>query len=166
VFISATLLPWVAVGSSRTTLFVDVGLMGAGLGFALFALLLAVQHAVLRTELGVATSLNQFARTIGGAAGVALMGAMLTAGLGGTARFTPAALEDAGLAGLSPELRRQVIASLQRAFATGAVSAGIALVVSFWVPPFTMPLQRAGEEAMLGSEMTALEAQAEPVSID
>ena len=47
----------------------------------MLTLLIAVQQAVERTQLGIATSLNQFTRSIGGAFGVAIMGAVLTAGL-------------------------------------------------------------------------------------
>lgn len=69
----------------RTTayfwLYFDLALIGAGLGLTMLTLLIAVQQAVERTQLGVATSLNQFIRSIGGAFGVAIMGAVLTAGL-------------------------------------------------------------------------------------
>ena len=140
--------------------------LGAGLGFALLSLPLAVQHSVSRTDLGVATSLNQFARTIGGAAGVAIMGAILSADLGGSSRLGPSALEVAGLSALSPDLRQRLITSLQRAFVTGAVSAGIALVASFWVPPFSSGVKPTAGEEMLSAEMTTLDAEAEPVGIE
>jgi MFS family permease len=69
----------------RTTpifwLYFDLVLIGAGLGLTMLTLLIAVQQAVDRSELGVATSLNQFFRAIGGAVGVAVMGAVLTSGL-------------------------------------------------------------------------------------
>src|SRR4029078_1824737 len=97
------------VGTSRAAVFADMGLMGTGLGFALLSLLLAVQHSVSPAELGTATSLNLFARSIGGAVGVAIMGAILAAGLSGSPRLAPDALEGAGLSGLSPELRQQLI---------------------------------------------------------
>src|SRR6202008_3562832 len=93
VFMAFVALPWLAVGGSRASLFADMGLMGAGLGFAMLALLLAVQHSVSRSELGVVTSLNMFARTIGGAVGVAVMGAILTAGLGGASGLASGGLE-------------------------------------------------------------------------
>ena len=80
--------------------------MGTGLGFAMLSLLLAVQHSVSRAELGVATSLNLFARSIGGAVGVAIMGAILAAGLGGSHGSPRRIPGGAGLAGLRPELRR------------------------------------------------------------
>jgi EmrB/QacA subfamily drug resistance transporter len=65
----------------RFWLYVDLVLIGAGLGLTMLTLLIAVQQAVDRTKLGIVTSLNQFTRAIGGAFGVAIMGAFLTAGL-------------------------------------------------------------------------------------
>lgn len=164
VFLSFAALPWLAVGSSRASVFADMGLMGTGLGFAMLSLLLAVQHSVSRTELGVATSLNMFARSIGGAVGVAIMGATLAAGLGGSAVLTPTALEGTGLAGLSPELRARLIVSLQHAFVSGAVAAGLAVVASFWVPPLAgVELTEGGQGR--AAEMTPLESEAEPVGV-
>jgi len=65
----------------RFWLYFDLVLIGAGLGLTMLTLLIAVQQAVERSKLGIATSLNQFSRAIGGAFGVAIMGAFLTAGL-------------------------------------------------------------------------------------
>lgn len=67
--------------TSRILLYVDLVLIGAGLGLTMLTLLIAVQQAVPRRVLGTATSLNQFSRSIGGAVGVAIMGAFLSAGL-------------------------------------------------------------------------------------
>jgi predicted MFS family arabinose efflux permease len=153
VFVSFTALPWLAVGSSRAAVFADMGLMGTGLGFAMLSLLLAVQHSVAPAELGIATSLNLYARSMGGAVGVAIMGAILAAGMSGSYRLTPGALEGASLASLTPALRGQLSLSLQRAFATGAVAAGLAFVASFWVPPFTGRVRPATREQILGAEI-------------
>jgi EmrB/QacA subfamily drug resistance transporter len=151
-FVSFLVLPSLAAGASRALIFADMALMGTGLGFAMLSLLLAVQHSVPRSELGVATSLNLFARSIGGAVGVAIMGAILAGGLGGATRITPGALDGAGLTGLAPELRLRLVDSLQRAFASGAVGAGLALIASFWVPPFSSGVG-AASEAVLAAEM-------------
>src|SRR5262245_48723636 len=62
IFVAGVALPWLAVGGSRILLFADMAMLGTGLGFAMLALLLAVQHSVSRAELGVATSLNLFGR--------------------------------------------------------------------------------------------------------
>jgi EmrB/QacA subfamily drug resistance transporter len=165
VFVAFSLLPWIAIGSSRAAVFADMGLMGTGLGLALLSLLLAVQHSVARRDLGVATSLNMFARTMGGAVGVAVMGAIVAAGLGKSARFTPSALEGMGLSGLSPELRKRLVVSLQRAFASGAVAAGLALIVSFWMPSFGSPVSGVtGDTAMAGEIL--LEPDPDPPTMD
>src|SRR5207237_3753405 len=65
----------------RVWLYVDLVLIGAGLGLTMLTLLIAVQQSVSRAQLGIATSLNQFSRSIGGALGVAILGAVLTGGL-------------------------------------------------------------------------------------
>lgn len=52
--------------------------MGVGLGVAMPIFTLAVQNAVPWGQLGAATSLTQFARSIGGTIGVALFGSLLT----------------------------------------------------------------------------------------
>ncbi|MDQ3805495.1 MAG: MFS transporter, partial [Acidobacteriota bacterium] len=65
----------------RAWLYFDLCVVGAGLGLTMLTLLIAVQQAVAREQLGIATSLNQFSRSIGGAVGVAVLGAVLSAGL-------------------------------------------------------------------------------------
>jgi MFS family permease len=51
---------------------------GMGMGLTMVPMLIAVQSAVPRADLGVATSLTQFFRSVGGAVGVAVMGAVKT----------------------------------------------------------------------------------------
>ena len=58
-----------------------MALVGVGLGFSSLAFLLAVQNAVQWGTRGVATASVQFFRTIGGAIGVAVMGAILANGM-------------------------------------------------------------------------------------
>ncbi|HKS30429.1 MAG TPA: MDR family MFS transporter [Pyrinomonadaceae bacterium] len=67
--------------TQRFWLYLDLVMIGAGLGLTMLTLLIAVQQAVPRSQLGIATSLNQFFRSIGGAVGVAVMGTVLSAGL-------------------------------------------------------------------------------------
>jgi EmrB/QacA subfamily drug resistance transporter len=55
---------------------------GAGMGLTMVPMLIAVQSAVTTRELGSATSLTQFFRTIGGAVGVSIMGAVMAQRLG------------------------------------------------------------------------------------
>jgi MFS family permease len=51
--------------------------LGAGLGLVMQVLVLAVQNAVPRSELGVATSASTFFRSMGGSFGTAVFGAIL-----------------------------------------------------------------------------------------
>ena len=95
----------------------DLGLMGIGMGMTMLSMLLAVQSAVPRERLGVATSLGQFTRSIGGAVGVAVMGALVTAALPATGS-SPAALAS----------------GLHRAFVLGSVVSVIALASALLVP--------------------------------
>ncbi|HEX8284756.1 MAG TPA: MDR family MFS transporter [Pyrinomonadaceae bacterium] len=142
----------------RVWLYVDLILIGAGLGLTMLTLLIAVQQSVGRTQLGIATSLNQFSRSIGGAVGVAIMGAVLSAGLashlqgyartsGGT--LTPeraaelasnpnALIEPEARAALPPavldELQEAMAASIHKVFWTGTALSALALLVAFWLP--------------------------------
>ena len=95
----------------------DLGLMGVGMGMTMLSMLLAVQSAVPRERLGVATSLGQFTRSIGGAVGVAVMGALVTAALPATGS-SPAALAS----------------GLHRAFVLGSVVSVIALASALLGP--------------------------------
>jgi len=141
----------------RVWLYVDLVLIGAGLGLTMLTLLIAVQQAVPRAQLGIATSLNQFSRSIGGAVGVAIMGAVLTAGLAShlqqAARpggpLTPeraaelasnpnALIEPSARAALPPEvldkLQESMAAAIHKVFWTGTALAGLALLVAFRLP--------------------------------
>ena len=139
-------------------LYVDLVLIGAGLGLTMLTLLIAVQQAVERSKLGIATSLNQFSRAIGGAFGVAIMGAFLTAGLAanlnaaaqsGNANLSieqarafaenPNALVDpTSKAQISPatlDILQQAMAnSIHRVFWVGAILSILALAVTFLLP--------------------------------
>src|SRR5262245_40394106 len=92
--------------STRTMLLVSCTMLGAGMGTQMLSMLLAVQHGVDRSRLGLATSLNQFSRSIGAAVGVSAMGAIMARTLAGVA--LPSAsegLSHAGAVALSPQVR-------------------------------------------------------------
>ncbi len=57
-------------------------LMGAGLGCLMQNLVLVVQNTVAREDIGSASALVTFMRTLGGAAGVSILGAVLSAHAG------------------------------------------------------------------------------------
>jgi EmrB/QacA subfamily drug resistance transporter len=75
----ALLLVVASARPGQITLMAALALMGIGMGSATPAFLIAVQSSVPRAVLGTATSTMQFARTIGGAVGVGVMGAVLSA---------------------------------------------------------------------------------------
>jgi hypothetical protein len=71
----------VQAGTPLVAIAVPMALTGAGLGIASPAFLLAPQSAVPWHLRGAVTSSTQFSRTIAGSLGVALLGALLNAGL-------------------------------------------------------------------------------------
>lgn len=73
-------------------------LLGAGIGFVMPNLTTAIQNAVARAHLGVATSTNGFFRSLGGSFGVGVSGALMTLQL---QRLLPAAWTEAGDSGRS-----------------------------------------------------------------
>jgi MFS family permease len=110
--------------------------LGAGMGTQMLSLLLAVQHGVDRSRLGLATSLNQFSRSIGAAVGVAAMGAVLARGLSGVALPTGGSEAiAAGVGALSGPARLQLAAALHRVFLMGTVVSTAGLVATFFLPP-------------------------------
>lgn len=140
----------------RVWLYADLILIGSGLGLTMLTLLIAVQQAVDKSELGVATSLNQFSRSIGGAFGVAVMGAVLSAGLAANlnksvetnlisqpqaeafaanpnALIDPRAQADLP-SGALDVLRDAMAASIHKVFWVGALLSALSLLVALLLP--------------------------------
>ena len=178
----------------RTTptywLYIDLVAVGVGLGLTMLTLLIAVQQAVERSDLGTATSLNQFFRAIGGALGVAVMGAVLTSGLasqlikaaGGSGVLSlqqaeslasdPNALIEPSAkaalpAGLLPVLQDAMAAAIHPVFLVVVAVCIIALVISFFMPGASEaesePDKACGEK-MLMAEQTVINRRNEPVA--
>lgn len=112
-----------------------LALLGCGMGLAMTGFIVAVQAAAPPGRMGIATSAVQFFRTLGAAVGVAVLGALLLAGLHAhgvdPAKLHGAALET-GVArvGLPPDalmdaLHLVFVAGL--VFAAGGVVAGCAM---------------------------------------
>jgi hypothetical protein len=85
-----------------------------GMGLNMAPMLIAVQSAVPRADLGIATSMTQFFRTVGGALGLSLMGTVMSRRLA---------------AGQTMET------ALHAVFVVGLIVCVAALAVSFLVPP-------------------------------
>lgn len=142
----------------RLWLYLDLIMIGAGLGLTMLTLLIAVQQAVPRSQLGIATSLNQFSRSIGGAVGVAVMGTVLSAGLTsylaeaasasrgalsteGAAELAAnpnALIEPAARSALAPSaltaLQSALAYAIHNVFWVATILSGLALLVSFALP--------------------------------
>ena len=86
---------------------------GIGMGLTFVPMLIAVQSAVGRADLGAATSMTQFCRTIGGAVGLSVMGAVMIRRLADGAPMA---------------------AALHAVFTVGLVISGLALLSAFLVP--------------------------------
>ncbi len=82
------------------------GPCGFGLGFTVGPLIIAIQNAVDWSQRGVATATNVFARTIGGAVGMAVLGVVLNAQLmgllSGSVAFGPGGLAETAGPGERP----------------------------------------------------------------
>ena len=122
--------------------------LGSGFGFVMPNLTVAIQNSVSRSDLGVATSASAFLRSLGGALGVAISGAVVTARLGELlpARFTALDAEGTSplqngvqqITHLAPALRHTVTEAYRHAIATtfftGSAIAGIAFVAVLFLP--------------------------------
>jgi len=92
----------------------DALLAGVGMGLVIVPMLIAVQSAVARSDLGAATAMTQFFMSIGGALGLSVMGAVMSQRL------------RAGL---------PMVSALHGVFVVGFVVCVVALVSVLLVPP-------------------------------
>jgi EmrB/QacA subfamily drug resistance transporter len=77
------LLSTLSPTSSDLVISLDIFVLGVGIGLVMQVLILAVQNGVDYKDLGAATSLANFFRSMGGAFGTAILGAILTDRLDG-----------------------------------------------------------------------------------
>jgi EmrB/QacA subfamily drug resistance transporter len=101
-------------GLSHGTAMRDMLVAGVGMGLNMAPMLIAVQSAVPRADLGIATSMTQFFRTVGGVLGLSIMGTVMTWRLA---------------AGHGVE------AAVHGVFVVGLVACVAALASAFLVPP-------------------------------
>lgn len=107
----------ISTHSSHLGLLAGLAPMGIGMGLSVPSLLIAVQTSVPRSALGTATSTLQFSRSMGGALGVSVMGALLSFRL-------HAALSDAGMdtaGGKAAALVNRLLDPMARSEAAGAL---------------------------------------------
>jgi EmrB/QacA subfamily drug resistance transporter len=116
----------------------DALVLGLGLGMVMQVLVMAVQNSVDYDNLGVATAGTTLFRSIGGALGVALFGAIFANGLhahlaellpAGTA--IPSAAEPTSLQALPPAIRAQYVAAVMAALRPGFMVAAAIAAIGF-----------------------------------
>ncbi|WP_308201567.1 MDR family MFS transporter [Sphaerisporangium perillae] len=128
VSVGAALLSQLRTDSSDWVIGVDIAVLGTGLGFSMQMLVLAAQNAAQTRDMAVATSGISFFRNLGGAVGVAALGAILSnrvrdemTGMLAAARIKVPPGSDLGLGTpeaigqLSPALQHIVIESFTQA---------------------------------------------------
>jgi EmrB/QacA subfamily drug resistance transporter len=136
---SAGLLLFVglSVNTSIWLAFLYMLIVGVGLGLSMQPLILAVQNVLDPADMGAGTATATFFRSLGGAVGVAALGAVLSnklAGLpGGTSINDPAGIKKL------PEGARHVVETvftnaLHPIFLTAGIVAALALVLSLALP--------------------------------
>jgi len=123
--------------------------MGVGIGFVMPNLTTAIQNAVGRGELGGATAAAAFFRSLGGALGVAISGAVLASRLS----ELPGSMQAAGgvlqISSFAPGQRATVLAAyragLSGAFIAGAIIASAGFVLVLFLPE--LPLRGGAPQA-------------------
>ncbi len=177
VFMTISLISLVSL--SETTDFWKISIyefiLGAGLGFCLQNLVIALQNSLDVKDMGVGTSLNTFWRSIGGTLGVAIFGSIyasklttyMTSGITHLASKNPAALQGAtpqALAQLkhnpaimtkfTPQLQATVIHSYVEAFHIVFLAAAPVTVIGFLVAIAlkSTPLKSGAEHAQAMKE--------------
>ncbi len=147
----ALLLTRLDAGASAAVVFIDMVVLGSGMGLTATMFIIAMQNAVARPLRGIVTSINIFTRNLGSAIGVSAQGAVLIGVLDARLAHLPPALrghlhsvadpqamlDSASQNGLSPaghEALRQALAQgIHGAFVLGLglVALGLAAVVLY-----------------------------------
>ncbi len=143
---------------SRPLFIVGLAIVGTGMGPTSISFILAIQHAVTWGQRGVATGAATFTRTIGGAVGVGVLGAVLATGLGLRLSAAGSGGIDVSSA-LRPETHKNLAPSelklvqanlgptLRDVYILITLFATISFICAFWLPGrrATLAKTQAGE---------------------
>jgi MFS family permease len=124
---------------------------GVGLGLMMQVFVLTVQNAVPRTQIGSATALTQFARSIGATLGVTIMGVIVNQGLPAGARNGN---EGLGIHRLPQPLRVALSNAFHPAFLAAACVAAIVFVIVL-VFLEEVPLRQSLEDVPVATDLAA-----------
>jgi hypothetical protein len=156
-----------------------MAVLGLGLGMVMQVLVLAVQNAVDKRDLGTATGAATFLRSMGGSFGVALFGAVLTNQLASNLRdLLPAGLppgvspdtlkgSPAAILSLPDAVRGPVIEAFARSidtvFLAGVPIAIIGFAISLLLREEPLRSTDVGPEAVM--EVAPMDAEPEPARV-
>ena len=138
VAVAMVLLARLQINTPIRVMYIDMGILGFGLGMVMQVLILAVQNTVEFKHMGVATSGATLFRSIGGSIGVAAFGAVFSNGL--AARLEklipadtelPHALGPAAIHQLPEALRNDYLQAFAGALHTVYLSAACVVVLAF-----------------------------------
>ena len=166
------LLSTMGVGTSFAESSVYMFILGLGIGMIIQVMVLAVQNSVDHRDLGTATATESFIRSMGGAFGVAVFGAILTNRLTHDLQrllppgssVNPGSLtgSPAAIAKLPPSVHDAVILSLANALHVVFLAA-VPLTIAAFVVTWFLPERPLRETAHVGMAETLVEASGEQV---
>jgi len=151
--------------TNRMLLMASLGLMGFGMGFSIPAFLIAVQSTVERSKLGTATSTLQFSRSIGGAFGIGVMGAILSAivvahlvaaGLDASTSLNSLIDSPGSDSAVQATLRNALSAGIRGVFIVGFIASVLGLLVTLLAP--------RGQIAQMSADRERREGVAHPAA--
>jgi EmrB/QacA subfamily drug resistance transporter len=151
--------------TNRMLLMTSLGLMGFGMGFSIPAFLIAVQSTVERSKLGTATSTLQFSRSIGGAFGIGVMGAILSAivvahlvaaGLDASTSLNSLIDSPGSDSAVQATLRNALSAGIRGVFIVGFIASVLGLLVTLLAP--------RGQIAQMSADRERREGVAHPAA--
>jgi EmrB/QacA subfamily drug resistance transporter len=148
---------------------IDALWLGLGMGMVMQVLIIAVQNSVDYERLGVATSGTMLFRSLGGALGVALCGAIfanrLHAQLAGPGMDFLATILPSAAKGLPPELHEEyitaVMLALRPVFLVAAAISAVGFALTFMLREYPLregaPAEGMGESFAMPRDATSLE---------
>lgn len=171
--VAMIVLSRLTVGTAYTSFAMSVFLLGAGLGFTMQTVVTAVQNDVSYRDLGVATAAVTFFRSMGGAFGTAIFGAVLNTRLshylaesfagapGGEAAVGGSLSDVSAIAALPAEAKATVLDAFVKAmhdvFLTAVPFLVVAFVLAFLIPEVPLRTRQEGEAEALGEPPPVLE---------
>jgi EmrB/QacA subfamily drug resistance transporter len=155
------LMSTMGVGTSRITSSLYMVVLGLGIGMIIQVMVLAVQNSVPHSDLGTATATETFTRSMGGAFGVAIYGAIFNNRLafnlaqllpGGTGSVDADRLQGSpqAIRALPPAIREPVLLALARSIHVVFFFA-VPLAIAAFLVTWLLPEKELRETAHIGA---------------